>query len=140
MTWIIWLIIAVVLIICEIAISIFFFVCLAVGSIVSAIFALFGATVWIQIIIFAIVSVISIFTIRPLFKKIISKNKTVKSNIDALINEEGIVMEKIAPFKNGFIKVQGEVWLANSKQEVFEIGDKVKIKEITGNIAVVERL
>jgi membrane protein implicated in regulation of membrane protease activity len=47
------------------------------------------------------------------------------------------VTEKIAVSKSGFIKIDGEIWLATSNTFGFEVGEKVKIEITNGNVAVV---
>jgi membrane protein implicated in regulation of membrane protease activity len=76
--------------------------------------------------------------VRPIFKKVIGKSETVNSNVDALIGEKAVVVEKIMPLKPGLIKVLSEIWRAESNVEI-EVGEIVNIKYIRGTTAVVER-
>ncbi|MDR3196027.1 MAG: NfeD family protein [Endomicrobium sp.] len=139
MTWIAWLTAAVVLVICEIATSsIFFCMCLAIGSVFAAGAAYFFNSNWIEIIVFIIVSILSLYFVRPFFKRIIKKSKTVESNVDFLIGAEAVVTGKIAPLNPGFAKVLGEVWRAESSVEILE-GETVKIKSINGTTLAVEK-
>jgi membrane protein implicated in regulation of membrane protease activity len=139
MTWIIWLTIAVVLIICEIATSsVFFCLCLSIGSVFAAGASYLFNSNWIEIMVFIIVSILSLYFVRPFFKKMIKKSKTIESNVDALIGAEAIVSSKITPFTPGFVKVSGEIWRAESNVEILE-GDTVKIKKINGTTLTVEK-
>jgi membrane protein implicated in regulation of membrane protease activity len=135
-----WLIIAVVLIIFEILISsVFFFTCLAVGSVFAAAAAYFNISSWIEFVIFIVVSILSLYLIRPIFKKMMSKSETVNSNIDALIGASAVVTEKVTPLKAGLVRVLGEIWRAESDIE-FETGETVKIKNIDGTTLTVKKL
>ncbi|MCA6085203.1 NfeD family protein [Candidatus Endomicrobiellum agilis] len=139
MTWTSWLIIAVVLIIFEIATpSIFFFICLAVGSVFAALAAYFGISSWIGFVIFIVTSILSLYLIRPIFKKMINKSETVNSNIDVLIGMVAVVTERITPSKIGFVKVLSEIWRAESDVEL-EVGEIVKIKKIDGTTLTVKK-
>jgi membrane protein implicated in regulation of membrane protease activity len=139
MTWIAWLTIAVVLVICEIATSsIFFCLCLSIGSFFAAGASYLFNSHWIEIMVFIIVSTLSLYFVRPFFKKMIKKSKIVESNVDALIGAEAIVTSKITPFSPGFVKVSGEIWRAESIVEILE-GETVKIKRINGTTLTVEK-
>jgi membrane protein implicated in regulation of membrane protease activity len=141
MTLVSWLIFAVILIICEILTSsVFFFICIAIGSIFAGFTAYYFVDIlWIQIIVFLLVSVLSLYIIRPIFKKMVHKLKTTKSNIDALIEANAIVIEEITPTKAGFVKVYGEIWRAKSDGNI-KPGETVKIKSIEGTSLMVEAL
>ncbi|MDR1245216.1 MAG: NfeD family protein [Endomicrobium sp.] len=139
MTWVIWLTIAVVLVICEIATSsVFFCLCLSIGSVFAAGASYLFNSNWIEIMVFIIVSILSLYFVRPFFKKMIKKSKTIESNVDALIGAEAIVTSKITPFSPGFVKVFGEIWRAESIVEILE-GETVKIKRINGTTLTVEK-
>jgi membrane protein implicated in regulation of membrane protease activity len=139
MIWITWLIIAAVLIIFEILTSsVFFFICLAAGSVFAAAASYFNISSWIEFVIFIVVSILSLYLIRPIFKRMISKSETVNSNIDALIGAIAIVTEKITPLKTGLVKVSGEIWIAESDIEL-EIGEAVKIRNIDGTTLTVKK-
>ncbi|OEG70519.1 hypothetical protein ATZ36_04155 [Candidatus Endomicrobiellum trichonymphae] len=139
MIWITWLIIAAVLIIFEILTSsVFFFICLAAGSVFAAAVSYFNISSWIEFVIFIVVSILSLYLIRPIFKRMISKSETVNSNIDALIGAIAVVTEKITPLKTGLVKVSGEIWIAESDIEL-EIGEAVKIRNIDGTTLTVKK-
>lgn len=140
MTLISWLIFAVILIICEVLTpSVFFFVCIAIGSIFAGLIAYyFNDIFWLQIVVFILISILSLYTIRPVFKKMIRKLKTVKSNVDTLIEASAIVTEEITPIKAGLVKVFGEVWRAESDTDL-KVGETVKIKSIEGTSLIVKK-
>lgn len=106
----------------------------AIGALAAFIAALAGVEqLWIQIIIFVVVSAIAVAITRPLVKKMINK-KAEPTNADMVIGKTGIVTEKIdnlAP--SGLVKVNGTVWTARSLDDsVIEENEKVIIKEIRG--------
>lgn len=141
MIWVTWLIIATVLIIFEILISsssFFFFTCLAAGSVFAAAASYLDISGWIEFVIFIVVSILSLYLIRPIFKKMMSKSETVNSNIDALIGATAVVTEKVTPLKAGLVRVSGEIWRAEADIEL-ETGAIVKIKNIDGTTLAVEK-
>ncbi|MDR1086979.1 MAG: NfeD family protein [Endomicrobium sp.] len=139
MTWILWCSIAIVLIICEIATSsVFFCMCLAIGAIFAALAAYLFNSNLIEILVFVVISILSLYFVRPFFKEMIKKSKTVESNVDALIGAEAVVTSKIMPLKPGFVKVLGEVWRAEASVEILE-GETVKIKSLDGTTLTVEK-
>jgi membrane protein implicated in regulation of membrane protease activity len=75
--------------------------------------------------------VLSLLIIRPIFQKVMKKSSDVRTNVDSLIGREAVVTQEIAPFKDGFVKVGGEVWLAQS-DTIFNEGDIVKVESISG--------
>jgi membrane protein implicated in regulation of membrane protease activity len=141
MIWITWLIIATILIIFEILISsssFFFFTCLAAGSVFAAAASYFNISSWIEFAVFIVVSILSLYLIRPIFKKTMSKSETVNSNIDALIGATAVVTEKVTPLKAGLVRISGEIWRAKSDIEL-EVGVAVKIKNIIGTTLIVKK-
>lgn len=106
----------------------------SIGALAAFITALVGVEqLWIQIIVFVIVSAIAVVVTRPLVKKMVNQ-KAEPTNADMVIGKAGIVTEKIdnlAP--SGLVKVNGTVWTARSADNsVIEADEKVIIKEISG--------
>lgn len=140
MTWIVWLIISVTLIIFEMIMqSFFFFFCLSIGSVFAAIISYLNISDWIEFAVFVVASVMSIYFVRPLLKKIFNKSKMINSNVDALIGESAIVIERITPLKFGFVKVLGEIWRAKSLGIEFEVGEMVRIENVSGTTLIVKQ-
>ena len=116
-----------------------------VGAFFAFIAALFGATVTVQCIIFALSSALMIIFIRPLVAKLF-KTKDVAMNSTALIGKRGVVLKDIqGDEKIGQVKVAGEIWSAicednnliakDSKITVVAIsGVKLIVKEISEEV------
>ena len=60
--------------------------------------------------------------------------------MDALVGEEGVVLEEISPFNTGLVKVKGQNWtaVAADKDAVITAGTTVRIKSIEGVKLIVE--
>jgi Membrane protein implicated in regulation of membrane protease activity len=119
MGWIIWLVAAIVLVIFEIATtSLFFFLCLAIGSLFAALLSYFYPGFWAETTVFAVMTFLAILFVRPLFKKYLKTTSAKDSNVDELIGKDAFVTEKITLKESGFVKVMGEIWSAKSDEEI----------------------
>ena len=137
--WQVWLIASGIFFIIEIITIGFLFFWLGVGALITMIASFFIHNLIIQTAIFVVSSTILILATRPIINKILSKDETVKTNVDALVGKTGIVTKNIKPLNStGQIKVDGETWSATSENEIdIEKGTKVLIKDIKGVKAVV---
>ena len=116
--WVAWLIAAVVLVIVEMVTpTAFFFACFGLGSLVGAAAAYMGLSQTVQWSAFFVSTVIILLLARPVVKKYMNSAKR-PSNVDELIGKEAIVTETIAAHKSGMVKVKGEVWKAESSDEI----------------------
>lgn len=130
----VWLGILAVAVIAEIATTQLVSIWFAIGALAAFFTALAGVEqIWIQIIVFVIVSAVAVAVTRPLVKKMINK-KAEPTNADMVIGKVGVVTERIdnlAP--SGLVKVNGSVWTARTPDgSVIEENEKVIIKEISG--------
>ena len=116
--YLIWLIVAIALIIFEICSATFGAICFAIGAGFSALAAGLGAGVTWQIVIFAIVSLLTFIFLRPFMLKFMDrKSKEVKTNAEAIIGRRGIVSERIdAEQHTGRVAIDGDDWKAVSKR------------------------
>ena len=63
------------------------------------------------------------------------QNTHVKSNADALVGREAIVLQRIAPHAPGQVKVNDEIWradVADDSATPFETGQRVTVAGING--------
>ena len=112
----IWFIAAIVLVIVEIATAGFGSICFAIGALGSALTAYLGASMYWQLAVFAIISVLAFVFVRPVVLRFLDKrSKDVKTNADALIGRKAVVSETINPEKHsGRVAVDGDDWKAVS--------------------------
>lgn len=133
--WHTWVILAIILFILEIFTPGFIVACFGVGCLAGGLMDYLGFGFGYQIIAFSIVTLILFFTIRPLVVKHLYKTgEPIKTNVDALIDQIGIVDEKIDPKEHtGRVIVGGDNWKAISIDDVvIEKGEKVQVKKIDG--------
>jgi hypothetical protein len=62
-----------------------------------------------------------------------------RTNVDALINKEGIAKTDINPIDGGVTKVMGELWLSRTEdEEVVKEGSRVRVIRLEGVSLIVE--
>lgn len=139
--WQMWLIIAGVCFIIEMATVGFFVFWFGVGALISMVVSIFfPGNIFLQSIVFVISSVILLLLTKPLVNKFTKKDKKVETNAYSIIGKKGIVIQDINPtFGVGQIKIAGEVWSAKTIDEsTIEKGTQIEVKQIDGVKAVVE--
>lgn len=139
----IWLIVALLLVIFEICSATFGAICFAIGAGFSALAAGLGANLTWQIVIFAIVSLLTFIFLRPFFMKFMDRrSKDVKTNAEALVGRKAVVSERIDVAQNtGRVAVDGDDWKAVTEDgSVIEKGTPVEITKLDSIILTVKRL
>ena len=142
MTWlVIWLIAAAVLIVMEIISLGLTTIWFAGGALVAALTAYLGLHWLVQILIFAVISLLLLFITRPLAVKHLMKEPE-KTNIEGLIGKSGYVTKTINNLKaEGEVKLNGMEWTARSKDDsVIEKDEKVVVDSISGVKLIVTKM
>lgn len=104
----------------------------AVGGVFGLVLSLIGGIgLEVQIIVSAIVALISIVFLRKFALKFLHKSAD-KSDAGTLVGKTAEVVEEISPEKAGAVKLNGVLWTATS-EETLGIGAKVKIIDVLGN-------
>lgn len=137
---VIWVIVAIAAIIIEFEtvelVSIWF----AGGAIAGAVCAVLEQPIWLQFVLFAVVSAVFVLGTRPFVKKI-SDNQTVLTNVDRFVGMVARVTKSIEVGKKGEVEVEFQKWTAISKKsKSFQEGDQVVIIEISGNKMIVDEI
>ena len=139
MHWSIWVTGAVILFVFEMLTpGGFFFACLGIGALLTAVCAILVQKEWIQWVVFAALSLVSIYTIRPFARKYFLKDET-KSNVDALIGQKAVVTGTIEPPALGMLKIEGETWRAEASEKI-EKGGMVEITAVEGTRLKVRKI
>lgn len=105
----------------------------AVGALAALISQMLGAQVWLQWVIFVVVSGAVLAATRPLVKKY-AKPKIQPTNADRCIGQTAVVTEGIDNVAGkGAVKVGGVIWSARSESgENIQENEKVTITKIDG--------
>ena len=96
--------------------------------------------IWLQILIFAIVSAVALAVTRPLVKKF-TNGRRMPTNADRFIGEKAVVTEKIEnDLSKGAVKIGGLEWTARSvDSETAEVGEQVTVEAIEGAKLIVRK-
>lgn len=139
--WLVWLLVSLLCLVLELTNGDFFIMCFAIGGVAAAIVSAFSDSFTLQVIVFAVVSALSIFFVRPFALKYLHKNKDNRvSNADAIIGRTGKVTESIAANGHGRVKVDGDSWKAVTANNLaIEEGTTVRIVALNSIIVTVER-
>ena len=136
--WQIWLIIAGLFFIGEIATVGFLIFLFGVGALVAMLVSLFTSNVIIQTSVFVISSAILLFATKPFVKKFIDVKST-NTNAFSIIGKKALVRKEINSNSVGQIKINGEIWSAESENnEIIPKGSEVEIVKINGVKAIVK--
>jgi membrane protein implicated in regulation of membrane protease activity len=136
--WVIWAIAAAALAAGEILTLGFFLGLMALGAAVAAIAAAVGASVELQVALFAVTSVASLAFIRPVALRHMKTPARLKSGTAALVGSRAVVLQRVDA-DHGQVKIGGEVWTARpyDEDDVFEPGTRVDVMKIDGATALV---
>lgn len=137
--WQIWLIIAGIFFIGEIATVGFLIFWFGVGSLFAMVASFFTDSIIIQTTIFVISSTILIFATKPFVRKFVDVKKT-NTNAFSIIGKTALVIKEINPIQSqGQIKINGEIWSAESENnDIIPEGSEVEILQIKGVKTIVK--
>lgn len=116
-----------------------FFLNFAIAAIVCAILSFFIKSIFVLITVFCVLSIIFIYTLRPLLIKT-EKNKKAQTGICAkYVGKTATVVETVDKSK-GAISIYDERWQARTKDdEIIEIGQEAEIVDYESIIMYVKK-
>ena len=106
----------------------------AVGALVSLLISFFVDSLWVQIWVFLIVSLLALFALKPLAAKYFTPKGHQATNSDRILGKEAVVLEEVNNLENrGRIKVLGQEWTARFlSEEIIPVHTVVTIDRIDG--------
>ena len=111
--WQIWAVVAVICLILELTAGDFFIICFSIGAFFAAIAAALGMGIYVQLLTFAVFTLISLFWVRPFAQRYLHKGEDNRvSNADALLGRQGRVVETIKADGFGRVQIDGDIWKA----------------------------
>lgn len=133
MMTIFWLVVVAVMLVIEIFTLGLTTIWFSLGAVVAAIAAGLGAPLWVQILLFSVVSVLIMLLVRPFAMKVMDKNRT-KTNIEEVIGEQAEVIEEIDNQKErGKVRFRGVEWMARSVDgSKISVGEVVTVDAVSG--------
>ena len=141
MLTIFWLILVAVMLVIEIFTMGLTTIWFSLGAVAAAIAAGLGAPLWVQILLFTVVSVVIMILVRPFALKVMDRNRT-RTNIDEVIGKQAEVIEPIDNQKEqGKVRFRGVEWMARSVDgSTVAAGDVVTVEEVSGVKLLVKKL
>ena len=140
MLWI-WVVIIAGSIIAEIATLGLTTIWFAGGAAVALGTSIAGGSIWLQIILFIIVSVVLMVLIRPYAKKRFNTKRTA-TNVDSILGQTGIVLKEIDNLQSqGLVKIGGQEWTARSMDSSEKIapGQEIIVDRVEGVKVIVRK-
>lgn len=139
--WQLWAVVGLICLILELTAGDFFIICFAIGAVPAAIVAALGAGTYYQIVVFAVITLVSLFYVRPFAKRYLHKGEDKRiSNADALLGRQGRVVETVKADGFGRVQIDGDIWKAVTKGGVdIPEGDNVVVVDRASTIITVEK-
>ena len=136
--WLIWLIIAVVLLVVEMLTITAAVGMLGVASLITAGFAALGLPVPVQLVAFTATATIGVLLIRPIVRRHMLRPQLERFGVEALIGKPAYVVSEVSGL-DGRVRIGGEEWTARAYDQTLVIpaGATVDVLEINGTTALV---
>lgn len=133
MVWL-WLAVVVMALICEGITTALVSIWFVPGAVIAIVLAALELEVWIQALVFFVVSIVSVAVFQSLFRKKLKGGKKNATNLDRIIGETAVVTETIDNLRaEGCVKVGGQLWSARSDfDETINEGEIVEIVAVSG--------
>jgi membrane protein implicated in regulation of membrane protease activity len=138
---VVWVVLALILIALETVTVAFIGIYLGIGALCAAAVAALGGALWLQLVVFAVVSAVTLLVTRPALRSRFVNAPLVPSNVPALVGRRGVVVVAIPAGTGGRgqVRVGTEDWSARSSDEtVIEAGATVEVVAVEG-VAVIVR-
>lgn len=137
---VIWCVILIALLLAELSTANLTTIWFAGGALFAWFASLLKAPLWLQILVFFIVSIVTLILTRPLVKKMMAR-KVVPTNADRAVGKEAWVTSTIDNTRGeGIVNLEGSDWSAVSESgEVLTEGTRVVVREIRGVKLVVSK-
>jgi len=140
--WQVWTIVAVLCLILELSSGDFFIICFSIGALTAVVGAAAGMSIYWQLGLFALFSLLSVLFVRPVALRYLHKNEPNRpSNVDALLGRTGRVAEAIPTGGQGYVQIDGDLWRAVSHDEGdIAVGTTVRVTDRESTVVTVERV
>ena len=129
----IWLILLVILVAGEAITVGLTFIWFAAGALGGLLVAVLGGAVWLQVVVFLILSAVTLVLVRPAAAKLLTPGIS-PTNADRVLSQIALVTEEIDNIaETGQVKLFGQVWTARSDSgEIIPVQSRVRILRIEG--------
>ncbi len=135
--WVGWLGFAVALSVVELMSLDLVLLMFALGAVGAAVVAGLGGPLWLAIAVFAVVSLVLLFLVRPPLVERLHAGPTLQVGHQNLVGETARVIEPVDA-ETGQVRLSGELWTARTEDGVtFDTDAEVRVTSIDGATVVV---
>lgn len=109
------------------------FIWFAVGAMGGLLTAVLGGEIWLQVVVFLLLSAVTLILVRPAAAKLLTPGIS-PTNADRVLSQIALVTEEIDNIaETGQVKLFGQVWTARSENgDVIPTQSRVRILRIEG--------
>lgn len=135
----VWLIAGVVMVVAELVTTTFVLLMLAAGAFAAAGAAALGAGPVAEGIVFAVVSALALWGVRPaITRQLQAREHDTPMGLQAIEGSSCLVVEEIDD-EHGMVKIEGELWRARpyDATQVIPAGERARVMEIKGATVMV---
>ncbi len=139
MAWLVWLLVGVGLLVLEAVTLAFVAIYFGVAGLVAALIAGLGAPLWLQVVVFCVVSLVGLGLTRRIATQAL-RGPVVKTNVHGLAGRRGVVTKPISRDGGGQVRIGGDYWTAQAyfdDADVIPEGARVEVMKVEGVTAVV---
>jgi membrane protein implicated in regulation of membrane protease activity len=140
---VLWIVLGIALAIAEMFTATLLLIMFSAGAFAAAGAAALGAPMLLQVLVFALVSALSVGAVRPIIRR--HQRPAVETGdtsfgVEAIEGSTAMVLEEVDA-EHGLIKIDGEMWTARSFDgtEVYQPGERVRVIKVRGATALVWR-
>ena len=129
----VWLLLLVILVAGEAITVGLTFIWFAVGAMGGLLTAVLGGEIWLQVVVFLLLSAVTLILVRPAAAKLLTPGIS-PTNADRVLSQIALVTEEIDNIaETGQVKLFGQVWTARSENgDVIPAQSRVRILRIEG--------
>ena len=129
----VWLLLLVILVAGEAITVGLTFIWFAVGAMGGLLTAVLGGEIWLQVVVFLLLSAVTLILVRPAAAKLLTPGIS-PTNADRVLSQIALVTEEIDNIaETGQVKLFGQVWTARSENgDVIPVQSRVRILRIEG--------
>lgn len=111
---------------------------ISLAAVPTYILSLLDVNPVIQIVVFLVVATLLLLFTRPLVVSYFKTNE-IKTNVDSVIGQKAICIERISSNTVGAVQLKTRVWSAISEEDI-EVNDEVKILDVEGVKLIVQKI
>ncbi|MCZ8517306.1 NfeD family protein [Paenibacillus filicis] len=137
--WIGWLLLTAVFILIELHTGTFYFLLLAVASLLTLGLALSGSSLLAQCFVFMGAAFLLYVFLMPIIRRVLPSAKDkIPQVTETILGKQAYVVKDILPGEVGQVKVDGELWSAIADETITQ-GEKVQIIEVRVSKLIVKK-